>query len=67
MKIDVKVRFVDDGVEETFLCDSDYCSDYDDVIQWVEEEIWNKKKKALHYKVDWDIVNETELCDFFMI
>ena len=73
MKVDVEVRFTDNvnpslvGGKKNVLMtyDEDYCEDYDDVVQYVEEEIYRKYGFAFHYKVDFEIENETEICDNF--
>lgn len=55
-------QLVKSGETKKILVDLDYVSDLDDVIQRVEEVLFENLKVALHYKVDFFITNEVEIC-----
>lgn len=77
MKIDARVKFVIDdevlnihvGDKVTIPVDEDYVSDFDDVIQTVEEKLYEDYGHSLHYSPDGDIhgdfviENSQEICD----
>jgi hypothetical protein len=71
MKVDVEIKFTDKvdlalvgGKKNALMTyDEDYCEDFDDVIDYVEEEMYKKYGFAFHYKVDFEIENAAEICD----
>ena len=56
-----------DGDKMTVAVDMDYCDDYDDVIQDIENTIWTKYGKSLHFNRDFEIDedNSIKICDLF--
>lgn len=74
MKYDIEITLRTDILKEfnvsdklTVSIDKDYCADYDDVIQNVENTIWEKYGKSLHFGRDFDFdeENDIKICDMF--
>ena len=69
MKIDVIVKPTSDkaekliGKSKTFIVDLDYIDDYDDIIGFVEGELYETFGESLHYQLDFDIANSVNLCE----
>jgi hypothetical protein len=49
--------------KEIFSIDLDYVENLDDIICHVEHELYSKYKEAFYFNVDFDIINEIELCE----
>lgn len=47
--------------KEIFSIDLDYVASLDDIICYVEHELYSKYKETFYFKVDFDIINEIEL------
>lgn len=74
MKTDITINLISDILDIpskrlTVAVDNDYCEDYDDVIQRIEEEVWEKYGKSLHFGRDFELDRENEqiICDMFSI
>lgn len=70
MKIDAYVKITlansidipQNGLECTVPIDEDYISDFDDVIQAVDDELFEKFNEPLHYMVNYEITNAMDIC-----
>lgn len=73
MYIDANIEIVKDtnnnmlmaGTKTDIAFDFDYCDDFDDVIQAVEEKIFEDFKVSLSYNVDFIITNANDICEEF--
>ena len=73
MYIDANIEIIKDtnnhglmaGTKTDIAFDFDYCDDFDDVIQAVEEKIFEDFKVSLSYNVDFIITNANDICEEF--
>lgn len=73
MYIDANIEIIKDtnnhvlmaGTKTDIAFDFDYCDDFDDVIQTVEEKIFEDFKVSLSYNVDFIITNANDICEEF--
>ena len=62
-KLDIEVLIKSTKSKELFSIDLDYVENLDDIICHVEHELYFKYRKVFYFKVDFDIINEIELCE----
>ena len=71
MKIDAEVKIVKSTNEETLktgsvievTIDMDYIDDYDEVINSIENQIYDDYGISLWHREHFIVLNETEICD----
>lgn len=72
MKVDAKIKFnhapdnifeLKNGEYLLIPVDLDYISDYDDIIQAVEEEIYNRYGVTMWHEVDFTIENSDDILE----
>lgn len=63
MKIDANVKFIDlsSDNEETVFVDMDYVSNRDEIISYVEEELYHNYGISKYYGRDFEITNLDDL------
>ena len=66
MKIDAKLKVYEDNgdfSEDTVTVDVSYVGDEEEMISWVEEEVYRKYGKSLFYGRDFSISNFDEILE----
>jgi hypothetical protein len=72
MKVDAKIKFnhapgnifeLENGEYLLIPIDLDYISDYDDIIQAVEEEIYNRYGVTMWHEVEFIIENSSDILE----
>jgi hypothetical protein len=66
MKIDAKLTIYEDNgdfSEDTVTVDVSYVGDEEEMISWVEEEVYRKYGKSLFYGRDFSISNFDEILE----
>lgn len=66
MKVDAKLKIYDengDFSEDTVTVDVSYVGDEEEMISWVEEEVYRKYGKSLFYGRDFSIKNFDEILE----
>lgn len=71
MKIDVEIKItntpnselLENGMRLNIPVDIDYINDFDDIINDVEIELYNKYGTTFVYNINFDIENAVDICD----
>lgn len=73
MHIDANIEIIKDtnnrmlmaGTKLDIAFDFDYCDDFDDVIQAIEEKIFEDFNVSLTHNIDFTIINANDICEEF--